>query len=215
MTPTRATTQGAYARAIEQSWERLCGRAVILSRRDWELVRDWCGRGIPLQLVEEAIDAAAERRAKGRTRESGPPRGLSYIAAAVEEAWTVVVEGRLGEGGPERPAGAGAEKGIEAWRRRLDLEPAGTPLRALLEELVADYDGKSGADLDQRLDAAIVEAAPETERGEVEAGLDRDLAPYRERMAREVYLDTRRRALALRLRERLGLPALAGKAGNE
>lgn len=210
----RATTQGAYARSIEQGWERLCGRAVILSRRDWELVRAWYERGIPLQIVEEAIDAAAERRARGRTREAGPPRGLSYIAAAVEEAWNVVLEGRLGEPGPERSESEQTESGIEAWRRRLGSEPPGTPLRDLLQQLIADHGRANADELDARLDGAIVKAAPAAERREVEAALDRDLEAYRERMTPEVYRTTRQRALVLRLRERFGLPALACEAGN-
>ena len=61
MSERRQPAERSYARAVERSWSELCGRPVIFSPRDWALLDDWRQRGIPLQIVQEAIEAAAER----------------------------------------------------------------------------------------------------------------------------------------------------------
>ncbi len=84
-----ASSVRSYARAIERSWSRVVGRAVILSRRDWDRISAWHESGVPLELIKEAIDDVAE---KPRRR---APRSLAYVAPAVDEAWQVVREGRI------------------------------------------------------------------------------------------------------------------------
>ena len=200
---------GSYARAVERHWSELCGRPVVFSPRDWALIEDWHQRGIPLQIVREAIDAAAERR-KGSSP-TAAPRGLAYIARAVEDAWQVVVEGRLVDAaasidGPSEEAG-----GIEAWRDCRGRQPPGSRLGRLLDELIQAFEhGAPTAELESRLDDQLADAAPRELRARAESEVAAELKPYEHRMTSESFESTRRKVVMRRLRMWLGLPALAG-----
>lgn len=208
MSESRRTVPGRYARAVERRWARLCGRAVILSERDWALIEDWHLRAIPLQIIEEAIDAAIERRARGRGG-SRPPRGLAYIANAVEEAWRTVLDGRVEEAGAEGRPESGRLDGLAAWRTRLREEPRESELRRLLGELVEALDcGESPDRIDARLDREIIAAAPGSLRRKAEEEVGRQLEEYAGRMKKDALEATRLHAQARRLREWLGLPRL-------
>jgi len=192
---------------VERRWARLCERAVILSERDWALIEDWQRRGIPLQIVEEAIDAAEQRRRRARAA-APPPRGLAYVAPAVEQAWRVVVEGRTGaEGaaGDARRPSAGAA----AWRERLRAEPAGSALHRLLTDLLGALEsGEPAREIDARLERDLAEAVSPALLREVDEEVARELEPYRGRMGEAALASTRRRAVIHRLRARLGLSGL-------
>jgi hypothetical protein len=208
MTAAGKGASGSYARAVERLWAGLCGRAVILSPKDWSIVEEWYARGIPLQVVEEAIDAAAERRKRGK--ESPPPRGLAYIAPAVEEGWTAVLEGR--RQGPSAAASEQKQKRpeISGWRERSNAEAEGSALRLLLTELIAAFEGGAeAAELDRLLDARLPAAAPEELLSAIETEVTRELAPYSERMTSSAYEATLRRAVSARLRQMLRLDRLS------
>jgi len=208
MTAAGKGVVGSYARAVERLWSGLCGRAVILSPKDWSVVEEWHARGIPLQVVEEAIDAAAERRKRGR--ESPPPRGLGYIAAAVEDGWMAVLEGRRQGPYAGAPEEIDRAPGISSWRERMGAEEQGGALHDLLAGLIEAFDGGEGAaGLDRRLEAALPDAAPEELLRVIATEVARELAPYRERMTPAVYEETLRRAIATRLRHRLQLDRLS------
>jgi hypothetical protein len=208
MTGSRRTVSGSYARAVERRWARLCDRAVILSERDWALIEDWHRRGIPVQIIQEAMDAAEARRGKSR-RAPRPPRGLAYVAPAVEEAWRTVLDGRIAKGGTPLPAGEPPPGGVQAWRRRLETEPGDSPLHRLLAALLEALDSGEAADaIDARLEREIVGAAPGPLRQRAEDEVGRELEPYVGRMTDDTLEATRRRAVARRLREWLALPGL-------
>ena len=71
---------GAYARAIERRWSQLTDGPVILSARDWQRITDWHDRGIPLQIVYEAMESVVERRAR-----SPVSRTLSRVAPVLSK----------------------------------------------------------------------------------------------------------------------------------
>jgi hypothetical protein len=199
-----------YARSIEGRWATFCERPVILSQRDWALIEDWYSRGIPLQIVEETIDHAAEMRARGGGGKAAP-RGLSYIAGAVEDSWTAVLEGRMaGRLETEEPAPE-AQAAIESWRRSVALEAKGSALRELLTGLIASFErGEPAGEIDGRLEASLCDAVPRDLLAEVESEVGAELLAYRGRMTPEAYESTLRRATVMRLRRRLQLAELAG-----
>jgi len=198
---------GSYARAVERRWSELCGRPVILSPRDWALIEDWHQRGIPLQIIDESIAAAAERRQ--RSSAAGAPRGLAYVAPAVEEAWQVVVEGRLREATTEVIPEPGQSRGIESWRTCRDRQAGGDRLSRLLDEMIAAFEsGASAAELESRLDSQIAESAPADLLGRAEAEVAAELKPYQHRMTPESLESTRKRVVARRLRVWLELEGL-------
>jgi len=204
--PGREATR--YARAIEELWDELRGAPSLFSQRDWALICDWYARGIPLELLRETFQAAGKRRGR-----SGSPRGLSYLSRAVEEAWSVVCEGRLGGEGP----GPGQERGptLDAWRHRADDPDCGEPLAALLRALLGRHAlGSPLADLEEQLERELAEATPAALRAEIGAELRAELAPFRGRLSERVYNETFHRARIRRLRERLELPRLATEGGS-
>ena len=52
MTSRRPISAARYARAIERRWSEACGRAVVLSEREWALISAWFEKGVPLAVVE-------------------------------------------------------------------------------------------------------------------------------------------------------------------
>jgi hypothetical protein len=190
-----------YARAIERRWGEALGRPVVLSPRDWAWVADWHARSIPLSLVLDSIDAL--RDLQGRRRE---PRGLAYVAPAVEQAWTALVEGRR-----MRADASPAEvpTPLETLRNARDAAAVGSPLRVLLDSLLGDL-ARGGApeEIDRRLDQILPSSVTDEVRLEAERELDRRLAPYRDRMDADVYARTKGVALVDALRARLRLARL-------
>lgn len=202
--------EAAYARAIERCWSGALERPVVLSPRDWALISDWFERSIPLGIVEEAIHQTVAARTR---RGSSAPRTLGYIAAAVEEAWSVVVEGRRAETGPsscppERPA-------LECWRRRAAQEAADSPLARLLRGLITELaQGAAAEEVDRRLASSLTAAVPEALLRSTRAEVERQLAGFRERMDDGLFLATRERAIIARLRRALDLPTIGDREGG-
>ena len=185
-------------------WQRGFGSSRILSRKDWELLLDWHDRGIPLKLIEEAVEAATERPAKGSS-----PRSLGYLAPAVEQAWQVIVDGRL-EGATEPTAASDPALDILGrWRSSRDAEAPGSALAGLLDELLARAEaGESPEMLDRSLEQSLPEVAPEKLRRRCRAEVDARLAPFESRMDPEALRVTRHRAWVDLLRRALDLPGL-------
>jgi hypothetical protein len=194
-----------YVRRIERRWAAIQERPIVLSPREWTLVAAWHERGIPLALVGQAMDDAVER---SRSRRGGRlPRRVTYLAPAVEEAWSAVVDGRLCGARPDPPPARPATS--DTWRLRA-LDPSSGPaLRELIGELLRRLAAGEAADeLDRELDRRLAETAPADLLAAVEAGIEADLEAYRDRMSEERLGHTRSRARTARLREALGLPHL-------
>ena len=193
-----------YARGVERMWQRGFGTSRILSRKDWELLLDWHDRGIPLNIVEEAVQAATERPTRGSS-----PRSLGYLAPAVEQAWQVIVDGRL-EGATERTAASDpALEVLGRWRSRRDAEAAGSGLAGLLDELLGRAEaGESPEMLDRSLEQSLPEVAPEELLRRCRDEVDARLAPFESRMGPEALRVTRHRAWVELLRRALDLPRL-------
>jgi len=198
MSPTGELSAEHYARRLLAEWERLSGRAVVLSEREWELMCDWHTRGVPAPLIEETMAEVVARR---RTT----PRSLTFIAQAVEESWRAVVDGRTA------PAAERGRRPVEHWRRVAGDAATSAELGARIAALLDELDrGAAPAELDRRLDETIVGLVdPETLRAAEEA-VDRRLAGFAGRLDPETLAMTRRRAVVERLRASLGLPRLVG-----
>ena len=197
-----------YVRAIERVLAERAGRPFVLSPRDFARVSDWYARGIPLGLVLEALHETAGREGAARQRRGA---GLGSVARAVEEAWEAVRDGRVLRGaGSEAEPLPRFETALGTWRRVLAEAAEGSPMHSLLGRLLALSDrGSSPQELDASLDAEIAFAAPPPLVARVEGEADRELAPFRKRMAPAVFEATFRRSVVDRLRRALDLPRLA------
>jgi hypothetical protein len=201
--PGAASDLARYVRRIERRWAEIQERPIVLSPREWTLVAAWHARGVPLALVAQAMDEAVERSRRGGRL----PRRVTYLASAVEEAWATVLDGRLGPADPAPAPAATAPGG--AWRRRA-LDPASGPaLRGLIEELLQRLAaGEPAEELDRELDRRLVACVPPALLAAVDAGIEIELAAYRERISEERLHRTRARARIVRLRGALGLARL-------
>jgi len=197
-----------YARAIEQRWSAVLDEAVVLSRRDWSRIEQWYALGIPLGLIDEVIAEAAMPNRRGNR-----PRRLSDLAGHVEQAWAVVVEGRIAtEGSTLAP---GSVDPATCWEGRIEDEPAGSALAGLLEELLSRYRaGEAPSIVDEELDRRLGSAVDPLTDATVDREVERELAPYRDRLSAEQLAATRGRARVARLRRRLDLPRLATSGGD-
>jgi hypothetical protein len=80
-----ADQERVYLDAVLGTYSSLPGTPIQPSRRDRQLARDLCRRGVPLRTVRTALLLATARR----TLRSGPPlapvRTLHYFLPAIEE----------------------------------------------------------------------------------------------------------------------------------
>lgn len=202
MTARHDVSVAHYVRAVERRWSDLVERPVVLSRRDWSHLSRWHGWGVPLDLIAEELRSAV-RPERGRE-----PRGLAELASAIEESWSVILQGRIPRHALE--PGSVPVDPRASWSDRILQEPAESPLAQTLTDLLARLDrGDDPHGLEQELDRRLPEIAPAELVQRVLASLDRELAGYRSRMPTEQLQTTRRRACEKRLREALKLPRLA------
>jgi hypothetical protein len=195
-----------YARRIERRWCELLEQPVVLSPRDWSLLNEWHERGIPLQIVVEAMQTTIER---SRTRGRAPRTALSSLSHTVEDAWGAIVDGRRGGPATFGEAPGPTPRSAESWRRRAKTE-GGSALGALLTDLLRRLDrGAEPVALDAELDRRIAEASDPGVRCEIEREIERQLDPHRSRLSAAQIERTRARALVDRIRGRMGLARLA------
>lgn len=217
MTPAAVDPEAAYYQTIEEFFVSRRGDPLFLSNADWLLIRKWRVAGIPLRVVLRGVADALDSHAHSwsRDRKVG---SLAYCAAEVEaarERW-------------ERALSIGAEEGLdvasvlrgfaEALEAAPGLGPAGSAAASSLAPELrerASGPGETRA-LEEWLgsqEASLLEAlrrdAGSREVARVEASIDAELAPYRERMPGKVLAQIRSESLSRRLLKAHGLPRLS------
>ncbi len=208
--------EAAYYQAVEEHFVSLRGDPLFLSNADWLWVRKWRTEGIPLRIVLRGVRDALDGHAHswGRSRKV---RSLGYCAQAVEVArdrW----QRALGAGA-ETPDTTGALQTLAtSLEAATGLGPRSrdrlTTLARTLRERLADPGRLS--DLEpwlQSQEAGLLEELKDELGGEgVQAileAVDRDLAPYRDRMPAKVLGSIRSESVARRILEAHGLPRLS------
>ena len=204
MTSAEEPGLGEYSRAIEQMWSEPLDRPVVLSRRDWDLLSSWFERCIPLQLIREALQP------HGRTVKK-PPRTLSHVSMAVEDAWAVVLQGRIATHTDELQPSDDMATALTHWTTRSSAEVDGSPLHSLLHELLGRLaSGDSPGMLDRILDERLFKASPARILDDIEQAVAGELSEFREKMPPAALERTRVHAILDRLRRELDLPRLSG-----
>ena len=218
MAPTlRADPEASYYQTIEEFFVSRRGDPLFLSNADWLLIRKWRSAGIPLRIVLRGIADALDSHAHswGRDRKVG---SLAYCAAEVEaarERWQRALAFGREEGTRVDEALAAFAEALAAAR---GLGAAGTSAARRLEEEMrrrADAPQDPAAleswlsAQEKDLVAALARDAGPGAVAEVEAIVDGELAPYRERMPARVLSQIRRDAVTRRLLEAHGLPRLS------
>jgi hypothetical protein len=200
----------AYFRRIEEVFVGLRGAPLLLSPKDWQLVRGWYTQGVPLDLIVRTLEVQFEaRRERGS---SNTVSSLRYFQRAIDKVWDEVrqltqdvaqrreveplsLEGRLQELAERLPDDL---VDVEEWRRRIcALEGTSDVVESALEDL----DDELLASLRQRLDDTAA-----TEMGELVATR---LQKLKTRLPDDQLESARQRLFDRALRERFEVPVLS------
>jgi hypothetical protein len=208
-----------YYQAAEAAFIRRRGTPFLLSPRDFAQLKEWRALGVPIEAIEQGIDAAFSRREERQAR--GRVNSLGYCADAVLEAWERRAEISVGRGSG-RP---GSEPDIAGTLRDLagrlaDLALRRPDLAAPVESASRSIERLAGsgknageietslARLDKRLARALSDALPESERERLDAAVLTALSRANIAMDAEAAERTRRALSRRTLREVLDLPRL-------
>lgn len=200
----------AYFQALEQTFARLRGSAVLLSPADWHIAREWRRRGIPLELVERTLEETiARRRERGAKRKVN---SLGYFRPAVEAAWEEV-EALTAPGRrfPSEPP-LRVEQRLDALAAALPVAlPDAATWAARIRALAGTAESVEGAlaGLDAELLASVEKNLAAGPRAELASQVEHTLAVVRTRLPEATVEEIRQRLLRQALRRRLDLPVLS------
>lgn len=226
-----------YFTEIEEHFQRRRGGILLLSTLDWALIETWKDAGIPLEAALRGIDSAFDRYDQ-RPSKSKKVNSLAYCAqevlTAAEDMKEAAVGAERSEEVPAKSAGRFDADEIAAFLRKnaalleqahlpaggnISPEKLASESAATLREL-ADELGSAKAirleELEQRLTvleeklfAALVASTPDEDLIRVRAQADRELAPYRSRMAAAQIDQLLKQYVHKRLMEKYQLPRLS------
>ena len=212
-----ADPEAAYYQAVEEFFVSRRGDPLFLSNADWLLIRKWRQAGTPLRIVLRGIADALDAHAHSWSRER-KVGSLAYCAGEVDaarERWERALAFDREEGVRADNALAGFADALEAAG---GLGPAAT---AAARPLAAELRRRAAEPLDaatleswlsaqeKRLVEAVARDAGEAAVATIEATVDAELAPYRERMPARVLSQIRKDAVTRRLLEAQGIPRLS------
>lgn len=211
----RSLSAGDYFLEVESHFAQRRGTPFVFSAKDWALLKQWQGEGIPLAVVVEAIDSCFDKSSKtGRRRTIS---SLTYCKHAVKDLWEerkdllVGSEASLPELNPRgrlevlaeqlQLSGAGQAAQLSEVLSRaastvLSIRPTSAPL---IEEALMH--------LEQQMIAEVLSALDDESRRSIDDELDRALSGYGD-LGSDVLNATREANLRRLLRARLAIPRL-------
>lgn len=228
-----------YFTEIEEQFLRRRGGGLLLTTLDWALIETWKDAGIPLEAALRGIDAAFDRydQRPSKTKKVNSLAYCSQEVLAAAEAMKEAAVGAAAEQPSSKSsAGQGFEpQAIAAFlRRNADLlqaaklpRSAGISVLAIAEESAATLrklaqetttlKTKSRLEdlerhltvLEEKVFAALLAATPDEEVVTVRAQADRELAPYRRKMAASQIQQLQKQYVHKRLLEKYNLPRLS------
>ena len=222
-----------YTEIEEYFWQKR-GAHLLVSTLDWAVIESWQKARVPLESVLKGIDRAFERyQQKARPR---PIKSLLYCVDAVAEVAEEAKEaaaGRTPHGAPPTQAApfrpgeiaaffrSNAAALREAAQQENNNQAAATfdDIAAALEALAAQPATETTQNLEdlelhltvfeEKLLAALTQAATAEELVALRREVERGLAPYRRRMKVEQLALIEKQFLQKKLFERYRLPRLS------
>ncbi|MBS1851765.1 MAG: hypothetical protein JST79_12690 [Acidobacteria bacterium] len=224
-----------YFTEIEEHFQRRRGGILLLSTLDWALIETWKDAGIPLEAVRRGIDAAFERYEKrpGQRKVNSLAYCSQEVLAAAEEMKEAAVGTREAGAAPavkssglenaaligflqqcaEKIAAAKLPEGHGISSQVVARETAQTLRQMATETTTAaprleDLERRLTV-LEEKLFAVLLAATPDDEVVAVRAQADRELAPYRSKMAGPQIAQLQKQYIHKRLLEKYNLPRLS------
>ncbi|MGH9805645.1 MAG: hypothetical protein ACRD4D_10795 [Candidatus Acidiferrales bacterium] len=231
--PVSAFNYFNYYTEIEEYFWQKRGAHILVSTLDWAVIESWQKAGVPLDIVLKGIDRAFERyQAKPRPRLI---KSLLYCVDAVAEVAEEAREAAAGRGpqaGSREPVAPFAARDVAEYlssnaaalrqcAARADAEPALSfrEIAGALEALAAQPGAAAAANLEdlerhltvleEKLLAALTQAATAEELLALRREVERGLAPYRRKMKVEQLALIEKQFLQKKLFERHRLPRLS------
>ena len=228
-----------YFTEIEEQFLRRRGGGLLLTTLDWALIETWKDAGIPLEAALRGIDASFDRydQRPSKTKKVNSLAYCSQeVLAAAEAMKEAAVGTAIDQPSAKSGAGQGFEpETIAAFlRRNADLleraklprsagisvhtiaEDSAATLRRMAQETESRKASSKLEDLErhltvleEKLFAALLAATPDEEIVAVRAQADRELAPYRRKMAAAQIEQLQKQYVHKRLLEKYGLPRLS------
>ncbi|QHS52048.1 hypothetical protein [Edaphobacter sp. 12200R-103] len=226
-----------YFTEIEERFQQRRGSLLMLSTLDWALIETWREAGIPLEAVLRGIDNAFDRYDERARRSAGRLRkvnGLAWCAQSVMEAVEQAMEAAIGaspDGAKETTADSGFENErianyLEQNAGALEAAKVNAPadvvvgetaarLRSLAAGLRVDPSMRLEAldqtltVLEEKIFAALLTAADESELTALREQATRELAPYRGKMQAVQIKQVQQQFLQKKLLEARKLPRLS------
>ncbi len=226
-----------YFTEIEERYLLRRGGGLLLSTLDWALIETWKEAGIPLEAALRGIDAAFDRYDLRPTK-TKKINSLAYCSQEVLAAAEDMKEAAVGASdapAPKSPVPQGFEpETIARFLRRnaevlqaaslptgrgISVQAVANYAAASLQELASEIENRSPARLEdlerhltvieEKLFAALLAATPDEEIVAVRAEADRDLAPYRRKMAAAQIDHLQKQYVHKRLLEKYAMPRLS------
>ena len=223
-----------YTEIEEYFWQKR-GTHLLVSTLDWAVIESWQKAGVPLEIVLKGIDRTFEKyQKKPRPRLI---KSLLYCVDSVAEVAEEAKEAAAGRGPapatPDRPAGFNPEEVSQFFRanaaalREAARRPAAHPalaqaftdIAAALDALAAQPATTNTANLEdlerhvtvfeEKLLAALTQAASADELVALRREVERGLGPYRRRMKAAQLALIENQFLQKKLFERYALPRLS------
>lgn len=206
--PPSAAEQ-AYFQAIEAVFVRLRGAPLLLSPADWRVAQRWYREGVPLALIEQALEEVfARRKESGR---KGKIQSLRYCASAVETAWGEIVELQA-SGERLTPPTLDLRSRLDALASSL---PATLPERDEWAARIRAFEGTSAvvekqlAALDEELLDRLVSHLSAAERRELDTEVATRSTVLAARLSLQEVAAARQRLARQLLRRRWDVPVLS------
>lgn len=140
------TEEPEYFRTIEEYFLQKRGNPMLLSPRDWTLIREWYEASIPQEVVLRAIDRAFEKNKNGEEKEVTTLTYCKRIVKSEYKRFLKSQEGKPAETTPE-------SKSIHEFLNRLETALADCSKRAFdqgnsaLSDFLAEQNKKLTAEI--------------------------------------------------------------------
>jgi len=227
-----------YFSEVEEHFLQRRGAPLIGSTLDWAQIEIWKNAGIPLEAVLRGIDSAFDKYEQRKSKRHEKINSILWCAQAVLSAAEDMKEAAVGAAGSAPSTKSAAAQGFEPetiaafLHRNADLLLAAklprsvgisvhvvaTDCAAKLHNLAQELQTKSTrledlerhlTVLEEKLLAALLAATPDEDIVAVRAQADRELSPYRRKMAAPQIEQLQKQYVHKRLLEKYNLPRLS------
>ena len=226
-----------YFSEVEEHFLQRRGAPLIGSTLDWAQIEIWKNAGIPLEAVLRGIDSAFDRYEQRKSKRHEKINSILWCAQAVLSAAEDMKEAAVGAAGSASTKSAAAQgfepETIAAFLHRnadlllaaklprsagISVHVVAADCAAKLHNLAQELQTKSTkledlerhlTVLEEKLFAALLAATPDEEIVAVRAQADRELSPYRRKMAAPQIEQLQKQYVHKRLLEKYNLPRLS------